>query len=136
MVMSKRVKKPISKKKATVSRIQTAPGVGQRTKAKAYENAVFYQETRKKNKAADKYLADIKTNVRNAGYNPDNISMRYDERGRAASPKMRIAQGPTLNSGTYIGGINKKNAKGWAKVAVKAKTNPTSTGRSTNKKAM
>jgi hypothetical protein len=111
-------------------------GPGQRTQAKAYETAVFFQETRKKNKAADRYLADIKTNIRNAGYNPDNITMRYDEQGRAASPRIKLASGgPGLRKATYVGGINKANAKRWAAIALKAKTNPSTTGRSTNRKA-
>lgn len=122
-------------------------GVGRKVSAqkksnpsKDYETAVFYQEARKKEAGAQKYLTDIKTNLRNAGYGNVKIALeRNPNTGRAVSPAIRLTRtNPDLVKGfpksTWMR-VDKSNAKNYAKMAVDWKQNTATTGRSTNKKA-
>jgi hypothetical protein len=65
----------------------------QRKNARAYEKAVFRQEFAKKEAGATKYLADIKATLKNAGYNPDIVSLDREQwSGRATTPQIILSQ--------------------------------------------
>jgi hypothetical protein len=115
----------------------------QRKNARAYESAVFRQEFAKKEAGAQKYLADIKATLRNAGYNPNIVSLGREQwSGRATTPEITIARrdiglgegfGQDTKRRVLKGGFNK--ATKMAALKYKLIGNTSTKGKSVNQKA-